>query len=96
MAESKPATTTPASSDAPTSPADLPDIIGRSVHYSTAKEVDLPDTCAAVIISVEKGVKDEPDTFGVHVFTAGWDGSILGVQFSEEPKAGHWSWPPRA
>lgn len=70
--------------------------IGRTVHYTTAKEVDLPETVPAIILAVEEATKDEPETVDLFVMSAGWSGGILGVQFSEEPQAGHWSWPPRA
>lgn len=63
--------------------------VGRIVHYTNTAE----DARAAIIAEVWAG--DESGTVDLVIFNS--LGSIFAedIPFSEEPKAEHWSWPPR-
>lgn len=63
--------------------------VGRIVHYHN--EVN-PNPLAAIVTYVFKNPAD--GMCGLHVFGTE-ESDRNGVPFSETPKPGHWSWPPR-
>lgn len=63
--------------------------VGRIVHYHPHVEHATPEPWAAMI------VKTTP-TVSLHVWgPRGVDAHYGSVPFSDEPKPGHWTWPPR-
>lgn len=66
---------------------------GRVVHYTTAAQQER--TRAALVFEVED---EQEGTVSLHVFNGVPPFIHLktGVEFSEEPAAGCWSWPPRS
>lgn len=63
--------------------------VGRIVHYKRPGRV-LPRAAIVTYYSAEFSDVD------LHVFEIlGEDFKAEGVPYSEEPKDGHWSWPPR-
>lgn len=64
--------------------------VGRIVHYY---DVGNPNPLAAIVTYVFKNLPD--DRCALQVFGADL-GDVSGVEFSETPQPGHWSWPPRA
>jgi len=77
------------SSSAPTS-TQTPSV-GRIVHYHSAESDNLAPW-AAIVAGVGEG-----GNITVHAFPPHTDSMrIKEVPFSDEPKAGCWSWPPRA
>lgn len=75
--------------------------IGRIVHYhsyGTPGGEFKPEPRAAVITEV-KTVSAYPqpvEVVGLAVLNPTGMFFNTGVHYSEEPKPGHWSWPPRA
>lgn len=71
--------------------------VGRIVHfYSETADEGLNKIPHAAIITY---VYDNPDLYvGLTVFARGIKEYDVRVSapFSEEPKPGHWTWPPRA
>ena len=65
--------------------------IGRIVHYHLSDRADAPR--AAIIVDV-----GSETTVNLQVFTnGGTPGTVWvpHVEFSETPKSGCWTWPPR-
>lgn len=80
----------------PTGPAPAPKpTIGRAVHYEDAKL----GTCAATIANLLPN--SEADAVLLYVIRNSIPENIQDANahvvapFSEEPKPGHWNWPPR-
>lgn len=75
--------------------------IGRIVHYQsygTPGGEYLPEPRAAVITDVSDsfGTSEHPETrVGLCVLNPTGMFFTRGVRFAEEPKPGHWNWPPR-
>lgn len=75
--------------------------IGRTVHYhsyGTPGGEYLPEPRAAIITQVleDFGTDEAPETrVGLAVLNPTGMFFNPSVPFSEEPKPGHWSWPPR-
>ncbi|MGY2747216.1 hypothetical protein [Arthrobacter sp. UYCu723] len=74
--------------------------IGRIVHYhsyGTPGGEYLPEPRAAIITAVEL-VAEEPGTYVASLCVLNPTGMFFneGVEFSETPAPGHWTWPPRA
>ena len=71
--------------------------IGRIVHYQsfgTPGGEFLPQPRAAVIVDLCPDVF--PSGLGVTVCVLNPSGIFFNtVDYSEEPKPGHWNWPPR-
>lgn len=75
--------------------------VGRIVHYHTPGHGSYqvsPPLRPAIITAV-----NDDGTVALHVFFGDGerhegihDAGRLTVPYSEEPKAGHWSWPPRS
>jgi hypothetical protein len=67
--------------------------VGRTVHFYHEYSEKHPFPLAAMITGTYQGTFEVALT----VFYPG-DGteSFLQVPWSEEPKSGHWSWPPRS
>jgi hypothetical protein len=79
--------------------------IGRIVHYhsyGTPGGEYLPEPRAAIVTEVapplaRPGDRSVPDmTVGLAVLNPTGMFFNVGVGFSEIPRPGHWSWPPRA
>ena len=79
--------------------------VGRTVHYYPPDDGDvMPAPLAAIIVRVD-GIRHEiDDSHGcheacakvyLHVFHGQGERRMDNVPWSEEPKRGHWSWPPR-
>lgn len=76
--------------------------VGRIVHYHYHKERDLNSAVkgpnAAMICYVLIDEEGDEQRVNLHVYPR-WkgdsEGFFQGIPFSEEPKPGHWSWPPR-
>lgn len=67
--------------------------IGRIVHYTSLGDSEAkypPETQAAIITRVYSDV-----TVALKIFYKTGLFDMDSVPFSEEPKRGHWSWPPR-
>jgi hypothetical protein len=67
--------------------------VGRVVHYQsygTPKGEYKSQPIAAVVTKV-----GEDDTVGLAILNPTGMFFNTAVPFSEEPKAGHWNWPPR-
>ncbi|MFJ1459732.1 hypothetical protein [Nocardia sp. N2S4-5] len=75
--------------------------IGRIVHYQTYGTPGgefRPQPLAALITGVRDdfGTDDAPESrVSLVVFYDNGFSNKTNVRFSEEPKPGHWSWPPR-
>jgi hypothetical protein len=66
--------------------------IGRVVHYQsygTPGGEFLPEPRAAVITAVHESTIDAAVLNPTGLFFA------FALEFSEDPKPGHWNWPPR-
>ncbi|WP_280420645.1 hypothetical protein [Nocardia carnea] len=76
--------------------------VGRIVHfqtYGTPGGEHQPETLAAIVTKVkncdpELGKPDCPHAT-LHVFYPNGTSDKADVPYSEDPKPGHWSWPPR-
>jgi len=73
--------------------------VGRIVHYhsyGTPGGEYLPEARAAIITEVQPGAEpgDGP-LVGLAVLNPTGVFFNQFVRFSEEPKPGHWTWPPR-
>lgn len=71
--------------------------VGRIVHfYPNTADDDLNKVPHAAIITYVDFTEIEVD---VYVFVPsrfkGYSQNFSGVPFSENPKPGHWTWPPR-
>lgn len=71
--------------------------IGRVVHYQsygTPKGEYLPEPRAAVVTEL---ARTEDGELAVSLCILNPTGMFFtrGVKYSEEPKPGHWNWPPR-
>jgi hypothetical protein len=80
--------------------------IGRIVHYhsyGTPGGEYLPEPRAAIITDVPELLPEQPNSGpegyvpAVHLAVLNPTGLFFNqnVHYSEEPKPGHWSWPPR-
>lgn len=80
--------------------------IGRVVHYhsyGTPNGEYLPEPRAAIVTAVPEFLSEGPNSGpegyvpAVHLCVLNPTGLFFNhdVKFSEEPKPGHWSWPPR-
>lgn len=75
--------------------------IGRIVHYQsygTPGGEYLPEPRAAIVTEVQPAnVFDPPEVPNVALCVLNPTGIFFSfaVPFSEDPKPGHWSWPPR-
>lgn len=74
--------------------------IGRIVHYhsyGTPNGEYLPEVRAAIVTEVQEFENSDGVEFYVGLCVLNPTGMFFNraVKFSEEPKPGHWSWPPR-
>ncbi len=72
--------------------------IGRIVHYQsygTPGGEYLPEPRAAIITTIAAPTATEPDRVGLAVLNPTGMFFNASVPYSEDPKPGHWSWPPR-
>ena len=67
--------------------------IGRIVHYQSlgTPNGEFPSKATAAIVT---DVYDGTDAVALNVFYPNGNSCKLSVPFSEEPKPGHWNWPP--
>jgi hypothetical protein len=73
--------------------------VGRIVHYhsyGTPGGEYLPEPRAAIITEVEQPSKGQPRKVSLAVLNPTGLFFKEGLPYSEEPKPGHWNWPPRA
>ena len=72
----------------------MPASIGRIVHYTNLGDADgkyPPETQAALITGLNVN-----GTVSLKIFYRTGIFDMPEVEFSEEPKRGRWSWPPKA
>lgn len=72
--------------------------VGRIVHYQsygTPGGEYLPEARAAVITTVEWYRGDQDGNVGLCILNPTGQFFNVSVPYSEEPKPGHWNWPPR-
>ena len=64
--------------------------VGKIVHYT-----DISGTRPEPIAAIITGVSNHPEgqRVSLHVFEKNGQHDVLSVPFSEEYKAGYWSWP---
>lgn len=84
-------------------PTPTPPTIGRVVHYrsyGTPGGEYLPEPRAAIVTEVTSAQltpgADPEQVVGLCILNPTGMFFNQRVPFSEEPKPGHWSWPPRA
>jgi hypothetical protein len=79
--------------------SDTEPTVGRIVHYTGIQHYPITQPIAAIITEVLPPQKDQPrlvrldirwPTFSEPNFTNNL------FPYAEEPKPGHWNWPPRA
>ena len=67
--------------------------VGRIVHYYTGNAREALAGPFAALVVEENGARPS-----LHVFAktgTGSDYCVNGTPYSEEPKAFHWTWPPK-
>lgn len=71
--------------------------VGRIVHYHPPQDPDCAVPWAALVTAVNPRGLHEPDgSISAAVYLP--SGTATGyphIPYSETPKPGHWSWPPR-
>lgn len=66
--------------------------VGRIVHYYDPNE---DEPCAAIITYIYPDYPPDQMYVALRVFTKKSDYAMHPVTYSETPKSGFWSWPPR-
>lgn len=67
--------------------------VGRVVHYYMK---DDSEPLASIVTKVHSSTSAVDAVFFPPASGVGpLVGGLIAIEFSEEPKAGHWTWPPR-
>lgn len=89
------ATTTPAKVGMTAEPA-FP-TTGRIVHFQSPSDTVTKPYAALVIdtYTADNATDEQKRSADLHVWGSSGEFTVALAPFSEEPKPGHWNWPPR-